>query len=76
MLVNAFQGFVHQQHYDFENRKAHVLAAKEYYKDFHHLCQLYGLAEVCVACPDVLFNVHISNQKYFAFVLYLFYLNF
>ena len=47
MLVNAFQGFVHQQHYDFENRKAHVLAAKEYYKDFHHLCQLYGLAEVC-----------------------------
>jgi len=45
MLVNAFQGFVHQQHYDFENRKAHVLAAKEYYKDFHHLCQLYGLAE-------------------------------
>ncbi|XP_063680026.1 immunoglobulin-binding protein 1-like [Bolinopsis microptera] len=45
MLVNAFQGFVHQQHYDFENRKAHVLAAKEYFKDFHHLCQLYGLAE-------------------------------
>jgi len=45
MVVNAFQGFVHQQHYDFENRKAHILAAKEYYKDFHHLCQLYGLAE-------------------------------
>lgn len=45
MTVNAFQGYVHQQHYDFENRKAHILAAKEYYKDFHHLCQLYDLAK-------------------------------
>jgi len=45
MIVNAYQGFVHQQHYDFENRKAHILAAKEYYKDFHHLCQLYGVAK-------------------------------
>jgi len=46
MLVNAYQGFVHQQHYDFANRKTYILAAKEYYQDFHHLCQLYGLAKV------------------------------
>lgn len=43
MLVPAYLGQCHQQHYDFPNRKTHILAAKAYYKDFLDLCTLYGI---------------------------------
>jgi len=43
MLVPAYLGQCHQQHYDYPNRKSHVLAAKAYYKDFLDLATLYGI---------------------------------
>ena len=46
MLVPAYLGQCHQQHYDFPNRKTHILAAKAYYKDFLDLCTLYGINKV------------------------------
>ena len=46
LLVNAYQGLVYQQHYYYQDRKEHVTVAKDYYKDFHQICQLYGVAKV------------------------------
>eukprot|EP00116_Pleurobrachia_bachei_P006822 sb/3467084/ len=63
LLTSAFQGFIHQHHYDYQSRRSYLLIAREYYKDFHHICEVYKLAKPFEMTLDRMSNPVTQNNR-------------